>query len=95
MIIITAKVRIREDAVDEFVDAYRSMRLQVMKDPGAILYSLHRSTEDPGEFLFYEQYEDEDAFAYHLSTDHFKTLAGKIDPLMVAPGDIGHWVAVE
>jgi autoinducer 2-degrading protein len=95
MIIITAKVRLKEDAVDEFIDAYRWMHPQVMKDPGAILYSLHRSTEDPNEFLFYEKYEDEDAFAYHLSTEHFKTLSGRIDPLMAAPPEIGKWVVME
>ena len=50
------------------------MRPLVMQDPGAILYELHRSADDPDEFMFYEQYESEEAFEYHLSTEHFKAL---------------------
>lgn len=94
MLIVTAKVRLQSGRSEEFLEAARVMQPQVMQDPGAIQYSLHRSTSDPDEFLFYERYENEEAFAYHLSTDHFKTLSGTIDPLMAAPGEIGRWVEV-
>ena len=94
MVIVTAKVRMQADKVEEFLDAVRVMRPQVMNDPGAILYSLHRSAEDPTEFMFYEKYESKEAFAYHLSTDHFKVLSGRIDPMMAAPPEIGTWVEV-
>jgi quinol monooxygenase YgiN len=95
MLIITAKVKIQEGKSEEFLAAYRWMRPQVLEDPGAILYELHRSADDPGTFIFYEQYESEEAFGYHLSTDHFKTLAARIDPLMAVPGEIGTWLQVE
>ena len=92
MLIVTAKVRLKPGASDEFLEAVRVMKPQVMNDPGAILYTLHRSADDPEVFIFYEQYEDKAAFDYHLSTDHFKVLAGRIDPLMAVPGEIGMWV---
>ncbi len=94
MVIITATIRLQPGKAEEFLEAYRWMYPQVMQDPGAILYSLQRSAEDPDVFLFYEQYESEEAFAYHLSTDHFRTLSGKIDPLMATPPEIGTWVQV-
>jgi autoinducer 2-degrading protein len=94
MLIITAKVRLQEGKADQFVKAYEWMHPLVMEDPGAVLYSLQRSAADPNEFLFYEKYESEEAFAYHLSTEHFKALSGKIDPLMAAPPEIGQWVEV-
>ena len=94
MLIITAKVRLQAGKADEFVKAYRWMHALVMNDPGAILYALHRSTADPDEFLFYEQYESEEAFAYHLSTEHFKALSARIDPMMAAPPEIGRWAEV-
>ena len=77
MLIVTAKVRLQEGKAGEFVEAYRWMRPQVLKDPGVILYSLQRSLKDPHEFLFYEQYARKEAFDYHLSTDHFKALSAK------------------
>lgn len=94
MLIVTAKVKLQSGVADEFLEAVRVMKPQVMQDPGAVQYSLYRSTSDPDEFLFYEQYDDEKAFEHHLSTDHFKTLAAAIDPLMAAPGDIGRWMEV-
>jgi autoinducer 2-degrading protein len=94
MLTVTAKVWIQPGKSEEFIAAYRLMKPQVMQDPGAILYALNRSLEDPNQFIFCEQYESEEAFAYHLSTEHFKILAGTIDPLMSAPGEIGKWVEV-
>lgn len=95
MVIITAKVRIQPGKSEEFLAAYQWMKPQVLNDPGAILYELHRSADDPDTFIFYEQYESKEAFDYHLSTDHFKTLAGRIDPLMAVPGEIGMWVEID
>jgi quinol monooxygenase YgiN len=92
VLIITAKVRLQPGASEEFLDAYRWMRPQVLNDPGAIQYDLHRSADDPDQFIFYERYENEEAFAYHLTTDHFKALSARIDPLMAGPPEIGTWV---
>ncbi|NLV71881.1 MAG: antibiotic biosynthesis monooxygenase [Actinobacteria bacterium] len=94
MLTVTAKVKLQSGKAEEFIEAVREMQTKVMQDPGAVLYTLQRSTNDPDEFLFYEQYEDEEAFAYHLSTDHLKALSERIDPLMVAPGEFGNWVPV-
>lgn len=92
MIIITAKVKIQSGKSEEFLEAYRWMKPQVLNDAGALLYELHRSADDPDVFLFYEHYESEEAFRYHLSTEHFKALSARIDPLMAAPPEIGTWV---
>lgn len=92
MLIITAKVKIQPGRSEEFLEAYRWMKPKVMNDPGALLYDLHRSAGDPDEFIFYEKYESREAFDYHLSTQHFRELAARIDPLMAVPGEIGTWV---
>lgn len=92
MFIVTAKVRLQSGKAEEFLDAVRVMKPQVMNDPGAVEYTLLRSPADPDEFLFYERYESAEAFAHHLSTGHFRTLADGIDPLMAGPGEIGEWV---
>lgn len=94
MLIVTAKVRLQDGKADEFIEAIRTMKAKVLQDPGAVQYSLHRSTTDPNEFLLYERYEDQEAFAYHLSTDHLKTLAATIEPLMEVPGEFGNWSEV-
>ncbi len=44
--------------------------------------------------FFLRAVESEEAFAYHLSTDHLKVLSEKIEPLMTVPGEFGQWVEV-
>ena len=34
-------------------------------EPGCLVYRPHRSTKDPDQFIFYEQYEDDAAFDAH------------------------------
>jgi quinol monooxygenase YgiN len=94
MKVVTARVRIQPGKSEEFIAAYRWMKPLVLQDPGAVLYELHRSTDDPDEFIFYERYENEEAFAYHLATEHFAKFAATIEPLFGAPGEIGNWLEV-
>ena len=77
MVIITAKVRLQDGTREAFLDAVRLMKPKVMQDPGALQYCLHGSPDDANEYIFYEQYESEDAFAYHLSTEHFRGCPGQ------------------
>ena len=35
---------------------------------------MHRGVTNPGQFLFYELFEDAAAFAAHQETEHFKAL---------------------
>jgi autoinducer 2-degrading protein len=43
-------------------------------EPGCIHFYVHRSNEDPRDFLLYEQYVDDAAFEAHQQTDHFQAL---------------------
>ncbi len=43
-------------------------------EPGVKLFLVHRSAANPGQFMFYELFEDEAAFAAHQQTAHFKSL---------------------
>ena len=43
-------------------------------EPGVQLFLVHRATDNPGQFLFYELFKDEAAFAAHQQTAHFKSL---------------------
>ncbi len=39
-------------------------------EPGCLAYRLHRSTNDPDLFLFYEMYADDAAFEIHRKAPH-------------------------
>jgi quinol monooxygenase YgiN len=47
---------------------------QAQSEPGVKLFLISRGKDDPGQFLFYELFADEAAFAAHQASTHFKTL---------------------
>jgi quinol monooxygenase YgiN len=69
---------------DEFEQAAREQIAAVGANEAgkALIYTLHRSTEDPNLFLFYEQYQGADALAAHGTTDHMKAFGGKLRGLL-------------
>jgi quinol monooxygenase YgiN len=54
------------------------------KEEGCILYDLHRSTDIPGDFLFYEIWASRDAHAEHKRTPHFLRWNARKDTLLAA-----------
>ena len=60
---IVARVTVREGKADEYVAAFAPLLEQAKKEPGTLLYALHRSKDDPHVFWTTEVYADGDAFA--------------------------------
>jgi quinol monooxygenase YgiN len=50
----------------------RRLQEETRKEPGTVLYIVHRSTEDPRQFLIYEQYRSQADFDSHCATEHFQ-----------------------
>ena len=57
-------------------------------EPGCVCYNLHESKEQPGLFIFYEQWADQAAFDFHCKTPYFlgldAKLAGHTEPPVLA-----------
>jgi quinol monooxygenase YgiN len=54
------------------------------KEDGCILYDLHRSTDIPADFLFYEIWASREAHAAHRRTAHFLRWNARKDTLLAA-----------
>jgi len=52
------------------------------KENGCLMYVPHVSTKNPGEIIFVEKYESQEAFDAHLQTAHFKAFAEKFKDLL-------------
>ena len=46
---IVARVTVREGKADEYVAAFAPLLEQAEKEPGTLLYAVHRSKDDPNE----------------------------------------------
>jgi quinol monooxygenase YgiN len=75
MIVVVATLKSAEGKGDALEQEFRKLVPKVLKDPGAIAYTVHRAIDDPAKFLVYEKYESRDALRVHGSTPHFKAFS--------------------
>jgi quinol monooxygenase YgiN len=78
---VVAKIKAKAGSEAEVEKAFREMIGNVRaKEPDTLVYTLHRSAQDPTVFVFYEVYKDQAALDAHGKTDHMKALGAKIGP---------------
>jgi len=86
---VIAKLKVKEGKNQEFEAIFKQLVQAVDEnEPGNNFYELHKSTNDPQLYIVLEQYVDEDAFAAHDKTEHFRTLGAQLGPCMAGPPDI-------
>lgn len=86
MIILVAALSAKPGKEQELEAALTSIIPQVEAEEGTLQYILHRSTKEPGKFLFYEKYADKAALDFHGSTPYLKELfKGTADLLSEKP----------
>ena len=71
---VTALWEARQGEADTVAEILARFAPQARQEPGTRLFLVHRAVENPAQFLFYEVFEDEAAFAAHQQTPHFKSL---------------------
>ena len=60
-------------------------------ETGCINYDLHQSPENPGKFLFHENWTSKALLDAHLQSAHIKALLPRVDELCVAFPEIALW----
>jgi autoinducer 2-degrading protein len=65
MLTFTARLTVQAGQEAEFERIMRAAVPKVREEPGNRTYVLHRSTENPCVFMFYEEYEDQAALEAH------------------------------
>jgi len=66
---LLSRVKARVGMGEELIAAFRPVFELVDKEPGTLLYVLHRSRDDPDLFWVCELYAHEDAFAAHSESE--------------------------
>ncbi|HYA36314.1 MAG TPA: putative quinol monooxygenase [Candidatus Binataceae bacterium] len=81
-ITVIAKLKAKAGSEAQLEAAFRKMIGLVRTEPGTLSYVLHRSTQDPTTFVFYETYQDQAALDFHGKTPHMKEMGGAIGGLL-------------
>jgi quinol monooxygenase YgiN len=84
---IVARVTVKEGKANEYIAAFARLIGQAEKEPGTLLYAVHRSVDDPHVFWTTEVYADDDAFAAH-SASEVHAAAAKVFTKLIAAADV-------
>lgn len=88
MISVIATLPIKEDKMDEAVEAIRELVNEVAKEEGTLSYTLNRNSKNPNTLVFMERYTDKDALNAHSATPHFKAFFAKSGVLLSGKPEI-------
>ncbi len=77
MIAVIARIPVKEEKLNEAVEAFKQLMAEVAKEEGNLYYTLNVSKSDPNTLVVIERYKDKEALAAHSSTPHFKDFSAK------------------
>ena len=77
MIVLAVTWQAKAGHEAEVSDLFRKLTAESRKEPGCLMYQVHRHKDDPRRFFIYEQYNDDAALEAHRKTPHFLEYARK------------------
>ena len=77
MISVIAKIPIKEGKVEEAIQAFKELMVQVAKEEGTLMYTMNRAQSNPNSLVIMERYKDKAALDGHSSTPYFKAFFAK------------------
>jgi quinol monooxygenase YgiN len=77
MVSVIAKIPIKEGEVEEAIQAFKELMVQVAKEEGTLAYTMNRAKSNPNTLVIMERYKDKAALDAHSSTAYFKAFFSK------------------
>lgn len=81
-IIVTAILRAKEHKQIDLKQELLKILPYSLAEEGCLEYRLHESIEDENTFVFYEVWENENAFQSHIQSPHYKIYRQNIENLI-------------
>lgn len=88
MIVAIGRVRTDAQRREQLVRAGQALALASREEQGCISYQLCRDTENESDFVFVEEWQDQDALDKHFRTPHVAEFMRAIPAMLVAPPDV-------
>ena len=90
-ITVVATFQARPGKENELRAALIGLLAPTRQEAGCLNYDLHASPEDPGKFLFHENWKSKAALDAHLANAHIQALLPRVDELCTAHPEIKIW----
>ena len=94
MIVVHATFPIDPETRDEATDLARELAERSRNEDGIIEYRVATDIEDESTLRFFEQYEDEEAFAAHGASEHFAEFEAALPELLAGEPTVTHFEVV-
>lgn len=78
-------VRVKPEAVDDFIEACRQNHLQSVGEAGNRRFDILRDAADPTRFILYEAYDSAEAAVAHKETAHYLAWRDAVAEMMAEP----------
>ena len=84
MILIVVKHPVRSEYADDWPALVTAFTSATRAEPGNISFEWSRSVDDPNVYVLVEAFQDSDAGAAHVNSDHFKAAVARMPGLLAA-----------
>jgi quinol monooxygenase YgiN len=78
MVRVVAPNHIKPENVKDVLSLFSELIAATRKEAGCLEYRLHTKSEEPGLFVFIEEWESAEALQKHMASEHFKRLIPQI-----------------
>jgi autoinducer 2-degrading protein len=85
MYVVCVTVKVKEENVDQFIEAMGIIHAGTRTEPGNVRYDVLQAEDDPTKFFIYEAYHRKDDFPAHQQTPHYLEWREKVADWMAEP----------
>jgi quinol monooxygenase YgiN len=91
---VVATVKAKAGKVDVVRRELLALVPTTRQEPGCLNYDLHEAVDDPGTFLFHENWTSKKHLDEHLARPHLQALLGQAADLFREPPQITLWTRI-
>ena len=88
MIVVVGRVSTDPEKRDRLIEVAQKVARASREEAGCAGYRIYEDTEQPNEFVFVEEWNDEDALQQHFRTAHIEEFMGSVLGAITAPRDV-------
>ena len=79
---IIAKLKAKPGSEDDLYEACRKLIAPTLAEEGCINYDMHRSIEDSGTIMFYENWETKPLWERHMESPHLAEFSAETEDMV-------------
>jgi len=85
MIVVVGRVVSDTDKRDELIGVAQAVAQASREEQGCLGYRFYEDTEQPNEFVFVEEWADQQALERHFATEHIAAFMAAVPATLAAP----------